>query len=115
MKYHPELTLEKWRQMPQDKQILSVAAEFGRAKSWILKNEEEPAKQALERAFELMDLTIELLAEKKASGFLKEFLRFREMLAGFYLSSKKDLREFMILFRTLLAFDPAVYNLGLKI
>ncbi|PIP23151.1 MAG: hypothetical protein COZ91_03165 [Candidatus Nealsonbacteria bacterium CG_4_8_14_3_um_filter_39_7] len=96
------MTSEKWQKLSKTEQILNIGAEFSRAKNWIQKNDEEYAISSLERAFELLDLTID---DKKWRRGLRELLRFREVLAEFYLEKKKNNEEFVKIFKTLLFFN----------
>ncbi len=78
--FHPGLA-ERWSGFPFDRQILMIANELNRAKN-LLRDANDPAEstRCLERAFELLDLTIE-----GASGTSRyEFLRFREVLGQLY-------------------------------
>ena len=101
-KYHPYLTPAKWSAKPKITQILNIAAELSRSKHWIDKNDPHEIKNCLNRAFELIDLTI---ADCKWSNGLKELLRFRELLADFYIRADKDFDYFQKLFRVWLNFD----------
>ena len=56
--------------------------EVSRIKNAIAKNDRKEAKSAYERAFELLDMTIEHAPNKYV---MRELLRFREVLAQFYL------------------------------
>ena len=115
IKYHQGLTLERWRALSWDRRLLNIASELMRLKNRIQEGDETLANQAIERALELTDLSVESWPDGKSSSFLHEFLRFREVLAGFYVSKEKDFQEFMILFRVFLDLDPVVHNLGLEI
>ena len=110
--FHPFLTVEKWRAMPQEKQILNIVSELTRTRQWLGKDEAF-ARQSLERAFELIDLTVE--AGGFSAGFLRELLRFREILAEYYVGFKNDPNEFGDLVRSFLDMNPEVHNLGLEI
>ncbi len=115
LKYHPHLSVEKWRVLAWDKRILHIASEMSRTKQWIQEKEETPAMRSLERALELTDLTLETALEEKRDSFLKEFLRFREMLASFYAGLCKDEQEFVLLMKQLLDLNPLVHNLHLEL
>lgn len=58
-----------------------IANELNRAKNMLAKNDTCEMKQALERAFELLDLTVENARE----NLQYELLRFRELLGELYL------------------------------
>jgi len=101
-KFHKNLTLEKWKKFPKETQILNIAAEFSRAKHWLEEKDNKEVLNCLNRSFELIDLTINDSKWKKS---LKELLRFREVLAEFYIKKDKKLDELVKLFRTLLNFN----------
>lgn len=102
-KFHKNLTLDKWQQFSKTQQILNIAAEFSRAKNWLSKNQLNEASNALERAFELIDLTINAVRHQRT--FVKELLRLRDVLAQFYIRKDKNIREFIKIFKTLLSLD----------
>ena len=101
-RYHKNLDMEKWQKFSKQEQILNIAAEFSRAKNWLKKNDNNEVLNCLNRAFELIDLTINDLKWKKS---LKELLRLRGILAEFYLQKNKDINEFLKIFQTLLRFN----------
>ncbi len=77
--FHPGLA-ERWPGFPFDRQILMIANELNRAKNLLRDADQAESVRCLERAFELLDLTIE-----GASGAARyEFLRFREVLGQLY-------------------------------
>ena len=106
--------IEKWRALSTDKKILNLAAELSRAKSWLIRHDSVAADLCLERALELVDLTIETEAGKGRLSFIREFLRFREMLAGFYLDSTKNGQDLPALFKSLLNLNSATHSLHLE-
>lgn len=101
-KFHKNLDLEKWQSFSKEEQVLNIAAEFSRAKNWLAKNDKQEVLNCLNRAFELIDLTVQDPRWRKA---LNELLRFREVLAEFYLKKNKTLNEFIKIFKTLLRFN----------
>ena len=101
-KYHKNLDLEKWNKFSRQEQILNIAAEFSRTKNWLAKNDEQEVLNCLNRAFELIDLTIQSCRKDKALNY---FLRFREVLAEFYIKKNKTNEEFNKIFKTLLMFN----------
>ena len=113
--YHPHLTVERWRTFSWDKRLLNIGSELIRAKNAVKKNDDEARKGAFERALELTDLTIEAGTDGKTPGFLRELLRFREMLASFYISPEKKEDEIVNLTMAFFDLDPAVHNLNLQI
>ncbi len=96
------MTPEKWHQFPKEKQILNVAAEFSRVKFWLTKNNEKEVLNCLERALELLDLTI---SDPKWRRALGELLRLREVVCEFYIAKEKDINQFLKIFKTLLLFN----------
>ncbi|MEA3296044.1 MAG: hypothetical protein U9Q27_02825 [Patescibacteria group bacterium] len=101
-KYHKNLDLEKWNKFSKQEQILNIASEFSRAKNWLAKNNKQETLNCLNRAFELIDLTIQSSSKEKS---LNHFLRFREVLAQFYIKKNKTNDEFIKIFKTLLMFN----------
>ena len=96
------MKLEKWQKFSQEEQILNIASELSRAKFWLEKKNEEEVLNCLNRAFELIDLTIDSWRGEKG---LKELLRFREVLAQFYINKKKNTEGFKKALKTLLLFN----------
>lgn len=109
------VTLERWRKFSWEERLLNIAAEFSRARNWIREKQGDYANQAILRALELMDLTLASRPDHCRGGFLREFLRLREQVAACYAASQKDLGEFTLLFKGLLAMSPGVHNLRLEI
>ncbi|MCK4859509.1 MAG: hypothetical protein KAS87_03005 [Candidatus Omnitrophica bacterium] len=100
-KYHKTLTPEKWQGFSKEDQILNIAAEFSRAKNGLIDNDEKQVLNCLDRAFELLDLTIN---DSRWRRGLNELLRLRDVLAQFYISKYKSVDEFKKIFQTLLMF-----------
>ncbi|MFA7254872.1 MAG: hypothetical protein WC133_02070 [Candidatus Omnitrophota bacterium] len=108
--FHKDMTIEKWASKPVSWQVLSIASEMGRAESSLKGGLWEPFKASLERTLELIDLTVE--ANLSNGEFVLEMLRFREVLAGFYMDpAKAPVAEFKSLTKVLLTLDPGAYNL----
>lgn len=76
--HHKTLTVEKWVRYPMREQMLMIGSEFSRIMH--LKREEDQ-KRCLERAYELIDLT---LTDPKWRERSKELLRLREVLGEEY-------------------------------
>lgn len=98
-KFHPNLTSKKWQALSQEKQILNIAAEFSRAKNWLAKKQINEFLNCLNRAFELIDLSIN---DPSWRNKLNELLRLREILAKFYWQKNKNIKEFIKIFKALL-------------
>ena len=101
-RFHKNLTQERWQRFSEEKQILNIAAELSRVKFWLEKKNEEQILNCLNRVFELIDLTINAFKNQRA---LKELLRFRDVLAQFYINKDKNIEEFKKIFKTLLMFN----------
>ena len=81
MKWHKTLTLEHWQQFRIDKQVLMIANETNRAYHWVKKGDKKLASSSLERALELLDLTV---ADRRWQGRQLPLLRLREKIAQNY-------------------------------
>ncbi len=81
-KLHKTLTQERWNKLSKRDQILNIASELSRANNWLEEKDFETAKDCYERAFQLVDLT---LNGDKWQNRRKELARFREVLAYLYL------------------------------
>ena len=115
MTFHPRLTLDQWAALPREKKILNVVSELARAKHWAQKGDARLADESLERALELIDLTVEAEAKQKSASVLREWLRSREMLAALYAAPLKSPDELVLLSKNILDFDAAVHNLQIEI
>lgn len=78
MQWHRTLE-QRWKTMPVYQQILMIANEMNRAEN--LKNDPGEYKNALERALELMDFSIDTMR----MPILREFIRARELVAALYI------------------------------
>ncbi len=108
LQYHKSLTIEKWSMYPKMQQVLMISNELNRAKNWILKNQNLETNLAYERAFELIDLSLEDIKWKNSS---KELLRLKETLGELYCQEAKDLKKNNLCLQLLLTFTPESYNL----
>lgn len=96
---HKNFTAGKWADLSLADQMGNVGSEIGRAVSWQKRGEEEHKEKALERAFELIDLTIDDCRVSRPDS-LKELLRAREVVAdyfygdNFYNTSPEDLERY---------------------
>ena len=75
---------EKWRQMTLLQQLGNLLAEISRASNWEKANKQEERNVALERALELIDLT---LADGRNFGRSRELGILREIIADCYVGS----------------------------
>jgi hypothetical protein len=102
--FHKSLTQEIWNSKPFRYQILTMGAEFGRAKSMVLKNNIPEVKNSLERVMELLDLT---KSDPKWYYKLKELTRFREWTGEFYINQPDNLQICLDLYKFLLQWHPS--------
>lgn len=94
---------------------MNLAAEITRVRFGIQEKDPPLAALAIERALELIDLTVTGEGRRRPPFFLREFLRFREVLAEFYVRREKDEQELKRILRTFLDLDPSVHNVGLEL
>jgi len=82
---HKELAAGRWESMSFCEQMANVGSEVERTLKWKEKNNLEYSQKALERALELLELTIDCAAKKTAPhAYLKELTRVRECLLDFF-------------------------------
>jgi hypothetical protein len=103
MHQHEGLTLERWRKFPAAHQVLMIANELHRARNLSGVNDAARRQGAYERALFLTDLTIRA---QTAHGFRRELLRFRDLLAAFYLDPSPPVHEQAALLKALLLLTP---------
>lgn len=103
--FHPNLNQEKWNLLDKSRQVLNISAELNRANHWLVTTNEEYKKKSLERAFELIELSI---ADRKkwSPGARKELLRFRESLAEFYVQDTTSAISLKKYIQVLLNLNP---------
>ena len=106
---------EKWREFSQEQRVLNVASEFSRVQSGLEAQDAASVQSSLERALELIDLTVEEAVREESLAFLKELLRLREGLAEFYIRKDRALDELRALYQALLDLLAGVHNLGVQI
>ena len=86
MSGHPELTAGRWRSFTLMEQLANVGSEVERALSWAAKGNAAYSRSALERALELLDLTI---ADPRHRTRLKELTRTREILLDYFVGENQ--------------------------
>lgn len=101
--FHKSLTPEIWSQKPIEYQILTIGAEFGRAKSLLEKGYIPEMIHSLERIMELLDLT---KYDPKWKNKLRELCRFREWIGELYISPKENSEICYHLYKCLLQWNP---------
>lgn len=80
------MEIERWRNFTKSQQFLIIGSELMRAKTW-QKKDREKFTSALERALDLIDLT---LCDNKWQNNLSMILWLREEIAKFYTSKRTD-------------------------
>lgn len=78
---HKNLAGGRWQKLTFFEQMANVGSEVGRAINWKNKGNVEYSRMAIERALELLDLTID---NEKRRSRLKELMRVREALADYF-------------------------------
>ena len=78
---HEKLAGGRWAEMSFCEQMANVGSEVSRAFNWLNKGKEDLSQRAVNRALELLDLTISLM---KKYHRLKELLRVREGLVDYF-------------------------------
>ena len=79
--YPGKLAEGRWAAMSFCEQMSNVGSEVSRALSWKKKKKEDLSQRAINRALELLDLTIDLIREFPR---LKELCRVREGLVDYF-------------------------------
>ena len=106
---HKTLTQEKWDTYSTIQQLLSIGAEFGRAKNAINLNDNLESGNSYLRALELLELTA---GDKKWRNKLKEILYLKEYLAWLWITKNNDKDTCSLIYRTLLDISPETSTLG---
>lgn len=78
---HKQLAAGHWFELRLTEQMANIGSEIERTISWRNKNNLAYSRKALERALELLDLTI---ADAKNKSRLKELTRLREVLVDYF-------------------------------
>lgn len=81
--FHKELSAGRWFELTFFEQMANIGSEVIRAISWRSKNNEY-SRRAVERALELLGLTIEDEKNKSKPSRLKELTRLREVLIDYF-------------------------------
>ena len=79
---HKELAAGRWFKLSLMEQLANVGADVDRVIRWKQKGALEHSQKALDRALELINLT---LVDPKNKGRLKEVARARELLVDYFL------------------------------
>jgi len=83
---HKGLASGRWAEMPFAEQMANIGSEVSRSLNWQKKGKKDLSLKALNRALELLDMTISSI--KKYSK-LKELFRVREALVDFFYGSNE--------------------------
>jgi hypothetical protein len=83
---HRELAAGRWRSLSLLEQLAHTGSEVERALNWAAKGNAEYSALAVDRALELLDLTI---ADPKNRHRLKEITRVREVLLDYFVGSNE--------------------------
>ena len=80
------MNAERWSQLSLIQQLGNIGSELSRARHWEIQKDRVSRDQALERALDLLDLT---LGDKRFRSRLKEPARLREVV-GDWFSGKQE-------------------------
>lgn len=86
--FHKELSSGKWFEMVFFEQMANIGSEVMRAISWKSRNENY-SRRAIERALELLELTINDQKNRAIPSRLKELTRLREVLIDYFYCGNK--------------------------
>ena len=78
---HKELAAGRWFKLSLAEQLGNVGSEVARALTWQERGNVEHCSKAIDRAFELLDLT---LMDARHRGRLREIARVRKALADYF-------------------------------
>jgi hypothetical protein len=97
------LSPEKWSRFNLDQQILMIANEMNRAGKLYKLEEGEHLNNCYERVLRLTDLTIRVNSK---NTLRRELLRWRDLIAGLYISTAREREDHEAAFKCLLLFTP---------
>jgi hypothetical protein len=83
---HPTLAAGRWQTFSLVEQLANVGSEVERALNWSAKNNQEYSRLAIDRALELLSLTI---ADPRHRHRLKEITRLKEALLDYFLGDNE--------------------------
>jgi len=75
----------RWYQLSLVQQLGNIGSELSRARHWESKQDSQHRDQSLERALELLDLTLD---DQRWRGRLKELTRLREVIGDWFCGQK---------------------------
>ena len=103
MTQHSSLTPERWSQFCLRDQILMIANEMNRDRSFLGPGDEERLRRSYERSLRLTDLTVEVQSKP---GLRRELLRWRDLIAMLYLADPPVPARHREALRALLLLEP---------
>lgn len=83
---HKDLALGRWNNMPFLEQMANIGSEVERALNWQAKHNNAYSQKAVERALELIDLSLDNITSPSR---LKELTRVREAIVDFFIGSNQ--------------------------
>lgn len=97
------MTVSRWEKFSLGKQIISIAAETNRAAHWIRRKDIPESKRCLERAVELIQVTLMTQLTKSRR---RELARFKEVLLSYWLHPDISEEEIKKAQRVLISLSP---------
>ena len=107
MTQHASLSPERWSAFPRDQQLLMVANEMNRAARFAGTEDLPSLRRCYERVLRLVDLTVEVNAER---SLRRELLRWRDLIAELYLAQSPQPALHRAAFQAFLQLSPATYR-----
>jgi hypothetical protein len=86
---HVGLASGRWWELELVEQLAHVGSEVERALTWAAKNRPDLSRNALERALELLDLSLADPEHRAHKGRLKELTRLREVLLDYFVGGNE--------------------------
>jgi hypothetical protein len=83
---HKDLALGRWNNMPFLEQMANIGSEVERALNWQAKHNDIYSQKALDRALELIDLSLDGIT---TPARLEELTRVREAIVDFFIGSNQ--------------------------
>ena len=81
---HKTLASGRWYNFSFCEQMANIGSEISRSIHWYGENDKEEKEKSVERALELIDLTI---SDKRWKGRLREIFRLREVVCDLFLGN----------------------------
>jgi hypothetical protein len=104
---HSGLTAARFGRFSRAQQLMAIANELNRASKLFGPADRERLRGAYERVLALVDLTVEVNAER---SLRRELLRWRDLVAELYVSHAPDPRDHARAFRALLQLNPETWR-----